>query len=63
MILFKEPQMVKEQSDGNKNNGQDFQFYTVVNNLSAVERLPKGFWKKLVGGIKSFFRGKERPLK
>ena len=54
MILFKE-----EQNDSKKSNDLDFQFYTEVNNLSAVEHLPKGFWEKLMDGIKNvFYRAK-----
>ena len=57
MIVFKEEQITAAQIDNNKNNDLDFQFYTIVNNLSAVEHLPKGFLEKFFDAIKNFFRG------
>ncbi|KAA3614823.1 MAG: hypothetical protein D8M58_10225 [Calditrichaeota bacterium] len=55
MILFKEAEIASEQNNGNSNEEQDFRFYTVVNNLSAVKRSPKSFWEKFFGGIKNLF--------
>lgn len=39
---------------------KDFQFYTVVNNLSAVEHLPKGRWERFLDWFKARFYGKEK---
>jgi len=55
MIVFKEEQVVAEQSGNNESSDLDFQFYTVVNNLSAVKHLPKGFWEKFKDRIKNIF--------
>ena len=54
MIVFKEEETV-ERKEANTKSEMDFQFYTVVNNLSAVEHLPKSFMERFFDGIKNFF--------
>jgi hypothetical protein len=55
MILFKESEIPEEQIHKNETSDLDFQFYTVVNNLSAVKHLPKNFFVRFVDGLKNFF--------
>ncbi len=55
MIYMKETEIGGNQGDNNKNTELDFQFYTVVNNLSAVERPPKSKIEKFSIWIKGFF--------
>ncbi len=52
---MKETEIAGNQGDNNKNTELDFQFYTVVNNLSAVERPPKSKIEKFSIWIKDFF--------
>ncbi len=55
MIYMKETELAGDQVEGNNNSEFDFKFYTVVNNLSAVERPPKSKIEKFSIWIKGFF--------
>ncbi len=57
MRTIEEPIMEQDQENKTNNDELDFQFYTVVRNLTAVEKPKRNFIQRFFDRLKNLFYG------
>jgi hypothetical protein len=59
MRTIEEPMMEQGQENKTNKDELDFQFYTVVRNLTAVEKPKRNFFQRIFDRVKNLYYGKE----